>query len=97
MKVDPFIALEAHFASQDQQVSAEFRNRVSALLEDEVRPVDFMPVVSSVRRVIPVAAMTLLGILTPNISPRDVESLSNEIEQLRASSVQTELETPWEN
>ena len=97
MRQDPFLALENHYAAQPRAASHELHSRLAIELDAEIREFDFAPAVTGLRRVLPLAAAIAFGVLTPSVSRNDVRNLAASIEQSQASSVQTELETPWED
>jgi len=97
MRQDPFLALENHFAAQPRSASQELHARLETELATEMQEFDFAPAVTGLRRVLPLAAAIAFGVLTPSISRDDIRNLAASIEQSQASSVQAELETPWED
>lgn len=97
MKRDAFVALENHFAGQRMAPSEAFREQVQVRLNSEVGDLDITPVVSGARRFLPAAALLVLGVLSPKAGPDHVRRISEFVDEQRASSVSTELETPWED
>lgn len=100
MKRDPLDALGAFYAGQPSGTTHSFDERVADALESECQEVDLTPVVSGLRKALPAAAAIVLGVLTPRISSQDVERLANGVDRAQlesASSVPTELETPWQD
>jgi hypothetical protein len=98
MNRNPLEALEQHFALQDPGPSHAFQERIETALQAEIAPINLEPAIAGLRRGLPVAAAILFGVLTPRITASDVQDLAEKVEQAQAaSSVQTELETPWEN
>lgn len=97
MKRDPMLALESYYANQDARPGM---SSLEESLRMECQEVDFVPVVSGLRKTLPVAAAIVFGVLTPGVSQSDVDELANRIHKAQiegASSVQAELETPWQD
>jgi hypothetical protein len=98
MRHDPFEALERHYAGQSFGPSSAFQERIESALRAEMEPINLEPAIAGLRRGVPIAATILLGVLTPRFTASDVRALADKVERAQAaSSVQTELETPWEN
>lgn len=98
MSRDPMEALDQHFSLQSAMSSTAFNERLSSALQAEMEPINLEPAIVGLRRGLPIAATILLGVLTPRVTASDVRDLADKIERAQvASSVQTELENPWEN
>jgi hypothetical protein len=97
MKRDALQALESFYAGQDARPRMD---KLEEALRLECQEVDFVPVVSGLRKVLPVAAALFFGVLAPGAGQGDVDRLADEVHKTQfenASSVPTELETPWQN
>jgi len=100
MRRDPLEALESFYANQAPATSRGFDGRVADALASECAEVDLTPAMNGLRKALPAAAAIVLGVLTPRISSQDVQRLANQVDQAQlesASSVRTELETPWQD
>ncbi len=97
MRRDPLDILGRHYAEQPRQGSSEFEAQIQAALEAECAEMDFEPVVTAMRKTLPVAAAMVLGVLSTRASQSDVSRLAAQIEQTQASSISTELETRWDD
>ncbi len=94
---DPLELLNLHYEEQTRQGSSRFENELKASLEAECAEVDFEPVVTGLRKTLPIAAAMVFGLLTTKASQSDVKQLAAQIERNQASSIPTELETQWDD